>query len=86
MTSQLEKIATQPATTVVTNIPAPTFAPTPISVIPDITEIISENTSGAPLPKARNVTPRYQRDQEIIPATLGGIRNFSTTESITTQK
>ena len=51
------------ATTVVTNIPAPTFAPTPISVIPDITEIISEKTSGAPLPKARNVTPCYHKDQ-----------------------
>lgn len=61
-TSQLEKTATHPATTVVTNIPAPTFAPTPISVIPERTEIISEKTSGAPLPKARKVTPK--NDQE----------------------
>lgn len=63
-TSQFEKTATHPATTVVTNIPAPTFAPTPISVIPERTEIISENTSGAPLPNARKVTPSIDQDDK----------------------
>ena len=74
--SQLEKTATHPAMTEVINMPAPMFAPTPISVMPPRTDMISENTSGAPFPKARNVTP----------AMLGGMLSFSTMESMTTQK
>lgn len=61
LTSQLEKTATLPATTVVMNRPAPTLAPTPISVIPESTEMTRENTSGAPLPKARKVTPAIDK-------------------------
>ena len=49
-----------PATTVDTNIPAPNNAPKASPASPSLAFVIAaiaENTSGAPFPNARNVTP-----------------------------